>query len=74
MGTLRKNIQYLGTTKSGKYIHPEPQMNEGFKKQDHLDAYQAHAIFLMKNQLIQSHVEQHRLAMNKHYLLAVSAN
>ena len=64
--SLKANI--LGTTSSGKYIHKEPTKNVGFKKQDHLEAYKAHATYLMNNELVQPVAEKHRLAMNEHYL------
>ena len=73
MGTVKKNLiaNILGVTKSGKYIHIDPKKNVNFKKQDHLDAYNAHAKFLMHNLVQKSINEQHRLAMNEHYLLAI---
>ena len=63
----------LGVTKSGKYIHVDPKVNVGFKKQDHLDAYRAHANFLMHNELQKRMTQQHLFAMNEHYLRAVNS-
>ncbi len=73
MESLKENITVLGTTRSGKYIHKDPKQNEGFKKQDHMDAYRAHAKFLMHNQLAHTSLESHLQAMNEHYLRAVNA-
>ncbi len=76
MALLKKNLSanIVGTTRSGKYIHKDVTKNAGFVKQDHLDAYQAFAKFLMNNQFESSIQEKHRHAMNEHYLLAVSSN
>lgn len=73
MKQTNKNINILGTTRSGKYIYKEPSINEQFTKQDHLDAYCAHAKFLMHNQLLHTQLDSHKKAMNEHYLKAVNS-
>lgn len=62
----------LGTTQSGKDIFKEPSKNIDFRKQDHLDAYNAHALYLMQNELAAHALEKHRSAMNEHYLRAAN--
>jgi hypothetical protein len=64
-------VYVLGVTKTGKTIYEDPKMNADFKRQDHLDAYRAHAQFLMHNLSLDCIKKQHLSAMNEHYLQAV---
>lgn len=74
MALIKKNLtaNIVGTTRTGKYIHKNDELNVGFKKQEHLDAYYAFARLLMANEFEQTIQEKHRTAMNQHYLAAVA--
>lgn len=58
----------IGTTSSGKEIYSNPKHNLDFAKEDHMDAYRAHAKALMSK-----HIDNkgHREAMNAHYMEAM---